>query len=443
MKIKLKTIIVFFIFFTISSKAQEFNIKINGGNSGILYKSQLGDGNLKTGSSFGLGLGYTYFLNNHWGIITGLEGQYSQNSFNLNEGTTLNSNEIDDQTSAFEYRVSSKNYKENQQFLSVVIPLLFQYRTDFSNNTGLYFALGAKALFPGKMKVKASADEVAVSGYYPDNNLVIDDLPSHGFGKVSNWQAETTKSLSPSILLSVEGGLKFKLNNNLNLYTGIYFDYGLTDLAKENQYDNVVNYSPNGIDMIQANGVIENRNVVQKSNFLSTGIDIKLGFSISKKKTHHIEETNEILNTEPTQKVVVEKPKEIIVSKELPTEDYKFTQQELIIIKKPLGFDKVGSTDLSPELVNRLDEMSLILKKDKNLLLNITGYTCNIGTEEQNLKIGMLRAESVANYLKNKGIEANRMNLESKGEKDYLVPNTSEENRIKNRRVSLLVIDKQ
>lgn len=43
-------------------------------------------------------------------------------------------------------------------------------------------------------------------------------------------------------------------------------------------------------------------------------------------------------------------------------------------------------------------------------------------------------------YFQKKGTENNRIHLKSKGETDPLVPNTSEENRRKNRRVTMEVI---
>ena len=438
MKTQYKLTILFLALFTSTIKAQEFNIKINGGPSGILYDSALGDAKLKTG--FGIGLGYTYFISKHWGIVTGIEGQYSQNSFKLNEGTTFTSYEIDDQGSAFEYRTIAKNYKEDQNFFSLAVPILLQYRTNLSTNTGFYLGFGAKALFPGKLKAKANASEIQTSGYYPDLDLVIDNLPSHGFGKVSSWEDSVSVSLSPSILLSVESGLSFKLKENLNLYTGIYFDYGLSDLVKKSQDSNLVTYNPNEVSMIKANGVIGNEKIVQKSNFLSAGLQVKLGFSLKKKNQLPAPTESGSPTVQNTVPVKVEQKTEIVAVEVTPKKEERISPEDINFVKQPLGFATIGNTDLSPDILSHLDEIAIILKKDKTSTLEVTGYTCNIGSNEQNLEVGMLRAKSVANYLQEKGIENNRIHLKSKGQTDPLVPNTSEENRIKNRRVSMEVI---
>ncbi|MBO9584290.1 MAG: OmpA family protein [Flavobacterium sp.] len=437
---KIKTTIAILLLFNVTIKAQEINVKINGGPSGILYDSNLGDGKLKFGG--GIGIGYTYFFSSHWGISTGVDVMYNQNRFELDNGTTISTYEVDDQTSAFEYQVTPTNYKEDQHFISAAIPLMLQYRTLIAPQTQLYFGFGGKILFPGKQTVKASASELQLSGYYPDVNLLVDDLPSHGFGKVTNWQDKTTVNLDPSFLLSVETGLTFKLKEKTQLYTGLYLDYGLTELAKETTDVNIVAYNPNGLDNIQANGTSGNRKIVQESRYFSAGVQLKLGFMLGKNKPEpepkpEQEKTETATQGEPVQEAPPVQQKIV----ETPPAKKELTQTERTYIEKPLSFQEIGNTNVTPELATRLDQIAEILKSNKDTDLNITGYTCDIGTKERNLEIGMKRAQAVSDYLQNKGIESNRMHLFSKGESEPLVPNTPAENKPQNRRVSLTLID--
>lgn len=435
---KIKTTIAILLLFSVTIKAQEINFKINAGPSGILYDSNIGDGKLKFGG--GIGVGYTYFFSDHWGISTGVDVTYNQNSFKLNNGTTISTYEVDDQTSAFEYQVTPANYKEDQHFIAASIPLMMQYRTSIASQTQLYFGFGGKIMFPGKQTVKASASELQLSGYYPDLNLLIDDLPSHGFGKVSNWQDKTTVSLDPSFMLSFETGLTFKLKEKTKLYTGLYVDYGLTDLAKETANANIVSYNPNGLNNIQANGTIGNSKIIQESRYLSAGIQLKLGFSLAKNKSEPVQQKTETVTQTETAPVQQAAPVQQKVVEAAPVK-IELTPTERSYVEKPLAFQEVGNTSVTPELASRLDEIAKILKSNKDTDLNITGYTCDIGTEARNLEVGMKRAEAVSDYLQHKGIESNRMHLFSKGEKEPLVPNTPAENKPLNRRVSLILID--
>ncbi|MBW1654310.1 OmpA family protein [Flavobacterium quisquiliarum] len=435
---KIKITIALLILFNVTIKSQELNVKINGGPSGILYDSTIGNGTLKFGG--GIGVGYTYFFSKNWGISTGIDVMYNQNSFKLNDGNTINSYEVDDQTSAFEYRVTSSKYKEEQHFISAAIPLLMQYRTAFASNTQWYLGFGGKILFPGKQTVKASADQLQLSGYYPDLNLLIDDLPSHGFGQVNNWKDETKTSLDPSFLLSLETGLTFKIKEKTQLYTGVYVDYGLTNLAKETPDLNIVAYDPNGIDNTQANGTIGNKRIVQDTRYLSAGVQLKLGFSLAKDKPQPVQQKTETV-TQKEDVPVQEPPVQQKVVETVPVKTELTTEERNYIEKKPLAFQEVGNTSVTPELASRLDEIAKILKSNQDTDLNITGYTCDIGTKERNLEIGMQRAQAVADYLKNKGIQSNRIHLFSKGESEPLVPNTPAENKPLNRRVSLILVD--
>jgi outer membrane protein OmpA-like peptidoglycan-associated protein len=66
-----------------------------------------------------------------------------------------------------------------------------------------------------------------------------------------------------------------------------------------------------------------------------------------------------------------------------------------------------------------------------------------LGTKAVNLSIGLRRAEAAKAYLVAKGVAAERIRTASKGETEPLVPNTSEENRRKNRRVVMKIVNNE
>ena len=69
----------------------------------------------------------------------------------------------------------------------------------------------------------------------------------------------------------------------------------------------------------------------------------------------------------------------------------------------------------------------------------MTGHTDDVGDEEANLWFGQQRANNVRQYLISQGIDADKVKATSKGESNPIVPNTSEENRAKNRRIEIIV----
>lgn len=434
---KLTTFILFFIIGTTAGLSQELTLKINAGPSGISYKSSKGDGSLGFGA--GGGIGYTHFFSQHWGLQTGLEVQYNTNSFDLYNGQPLSSFEIDDQGSAFQYTVRPDSYSEDQSFYSVSIPLMLQYRTPISDKTGIYLGLGGKVLFPGDQDIQSRASSLVLSGYYPDLNLEIDDLPAHGFGTLNNFEDKGNAPLKTAVLLSIEGGLHFTLGDHMRLYTGVYADYGLTDLQEKSD-GNLVTYNPNGIDGIATNGVIRTTALADQSPYLSAGVQVKLGFDFRKdirlqaQEEIIVEQPQVVQTTEPTP---VETPKPVKQEKkEVPV----LSPSEQAYISQPLVNGAINEIALTKEMENRLDRIYEMVKDNENVHLELYGHTCDLGPQRINQRIGLKRAQEVSDYLQNKGVPNQRLHVQSKGETVPLLPNTTSQNRSKNRRVEIKVL---
>ncbi|MEL4309045.1 OmpA family protein [Joostella sp. CR20] len=431
MNIKLLIGIAFLGTFQLFS--QELSIKVNGGISGIDYQSQIGDGEKEAG--FGFGVGYTHFFNEHWAILGGLEANLNRNTFELFNGNVITTFETDDQASAFEYRVAPTNYKEDQYFWSFAIPIMLQYRTPISATTGIYLGAGVKSMIPAKQHVDASAEQLSATGYYPDLNLEFDDLSAHGFGDVNNWEEDTKVSLRPSFLASVEGGLFFKLKKKTTLYTGLYFDYGMSDMQQNNATKNLVSYSESGTNGIKANGVMSTEKIIDKNRYFALGFQVKLGFALGKEETVVIVEEEKVIE-EPEEILPIEvEEEEIVIVEETPI----FSDEEIAYIQKPITFGVINKTTIPNVLDERIDTIAELLKRDDSIPITIIGHTCDLGSEAVNMRVGMQRAEAVASRLEENGISRSRMEVISKGESEPLVPNTSNENRMKNRRVSIIV----
>ncbi len=100
-------------------------------------------------------------------------------------------------------------------------------------------------------------------------------------------------------------------------------------------------------------------------------------------------------------------------------------------------FDK---SVLKPEGKAKLDD--LVGKvKDINLEVVIAvGHTDSVGSDAYNQKLSVRRSEAVKAYLVSRGIEANRVYTEGKGEKQPVADNKTAAGRAKNRRVEIEVV---
>ncbi len=70
----------------------------------------------------------------------------------------------------------------------------------------------------------------------------------------------------------------------------------------------------------------------------------------------------------------------------------------------------------------------------------VIGHTDSIGSDAYNMKLGMRRAQAVKAYLISNGIEANKIQTLSKGEREPVADNRSAAGRAKNRRVVVEVV---
>jgi len=100
-------------------------------------------------------------------------------------------------------------------------------------------------------------------------------------------------------------------------------------------------------------------------------------------------------------------------------------------------FDK---SVLKPEGKAKLDDLVSKLKTVNLEVIIAIGHTDSIGSNAYNQKLSVRRANAVKAYLVSKGIEANRIYTEGKGETQPVASNKTKEGRAKNRRVEIEVV---
>jgi outer membrane protein OmpA-like peptidoglycan-associated protein len=96
-----------------------------------------------------------------------------------------------------------------------------------------------------------------------------------------------------------------------------------------------------------------------------------------------------------------------------------------------------NSAELTDEGRATLDETTETLKKLNWIEGVVEGHTDSVGSDEFNMKLSERRAQSVADYLRGKGIAGARFETVGLGESQPIADNDTEEGRAKNRRVVL------
>ncbi len=102
-------------------------------------------------------------------------------------------------------------------------------------------------------------------------------------------------------------------------------------------------------------------------------------------------------------------------------------------------FDKAT---LRPESFPELDRVVEFLNQNNTIKVEIGGHTDSMGSDEYNQRLSQGRAESVMNYLVEKGIPSVRVEARGYGESQPEATNDTEAGRQTNRRVEFKVVDK-
>jgi len=82
------------------------------------------------------------------------------------------------------------------------------------------------------------------------------------------------------------------------------------------------------------------------------------------------------------------------------------------------------------------DSVKTYLTQNPELTMTIIGHTDNVDDHAYNDNLGMERANAAKRFFQSKGLPADKVKTESKGMRQPVVPNTTEANRFKNRRVN-------
>lgn len=103
-------------------------------------------------------------------------------------------------------------------------------------------------------------------------------------------------------------------------------------------------------------------------------------------------------------------------------------------------FFNTGEFTLDDKSKVELDRMVDFLKNNKQISIEISGHTDDVGSDQTNLELSRKRALSVQDYLKKSGIEPQRLTAKGFGKTKPVAKNDSEQNRQKNRRIEWRVL---
>ena len=232
MKPRIKIITLALLLGAVTLTAQprhEFSLHGGFGLSTLNYKTTIGERTSGFGGQFGLG--YTYFFSPNLGIRTGLNFAFYNSKFKMNRWETRYMT-FDMDGTEFEFHSVVSGYEETQHATMLQIPIMLQYQRPINERLQFYAAGGVKigGLLNGNYRPFATTIEN--EGFFHYEHSTYNEQIFAGFGKFSNYTNHVNFDFRAALFASLEAGIKWKLNNGLSLYTGVFFDYGLNNVKK-------------------------------------------------------------------------------------------------------------------------------------------------------------------------------------------------------------------
>lgn len=125
--------------------------------------------------------------------------------------------------------------------------------------------------------------------------------------------------------------------------------------------------------------------------------------------------------------------------KVVETKTFGTIERGKAVTLRNIFFDQ-SSPVLRQESFAELDRLVEVLVQNPTLRIELRGHTDNAGDFDANVKLSRDRCQSVIAYLVQRGVDRQRLQFVGRGPVDPVAPNTTEENRRKNRRVEFVVL---
>lgn len=237
---------------------------------------------VSVGYSSDFGVGFTGFFSQQVGVHTSA-GFGLLNVKSTRTVSHIGFGKEDQQGNPYELHTKLKDYTEIHKTMYVSIPVMFHFQTKHkqywnwnrTQKAGFYAQAGVKIHLLFNNRFEVSVDSLYRYAYFPelDNWAGTQEGFEGGFGRFPGNNTSGKLDFGVLVLFAAETGVKWRIDNNIFVYTGVFFDCGLNDPMKDGR---------------QPHGNITNREHLydltllefsDKINLMVVGIKLRLAFT--------------------------------------------------------------------------------------------------------------------------------------------------------------------
>ena len=473
-------------------------VNFGGGLNTALYKPA--NGTQALGFGFDAGVHYGHFFTPVVGLGVGLQFSWANAyaTYNWNEVTTGLTHPSNPNT-PYNLTTGFNNFVERQNIGVLSIPVEVLFRKSLNDRAAFIGGVGLSLDLPLYGNYIAKSGSYSTTGVFPAlGSYAFSDMPEHGFSTYTTTQGAKFRNkaaIGASVIADL--GFRVAMNDNWGMYFGLYAGYGFTNLLASAKTEEMIMVNATNSAVIDYRGTFDS-NETGKANLLRAGVKIAVDFGWGDNKSKvesrksKAEETerlaqemavrDSIAAAEARAKAVADSLAHARAEQALrdslaaananaqavadslaaanaqakaqadsiaaaeaeqarkAAERAAFvaalkTKGETVNVHFDTGGDALKFSEGEQAVV---DDIAEAMKEDASLRIVITGHTDNTGNADQNLRVwGMKRAESLRNYMVEKGVPAGQIHCESKGQLEPVADNATREGRALNRRANI------
>lgn len=397
------------------------------------------------------GVAYDYRLSKILSIGTGVE-IVSYASRSETSGSVVTPDAVDLDGESFVHTLTLSHLAERQRAAFAEIPLRLSLTLPVAPALDFFFAAQAHLSLLMVDRYEVCGGTISTTGYYPQYRLTFDsDMPENGFYSISPSFRGSAGLRRAGVGVACSVGLLRSVSSSLAIRVGLYGRYSISDVApsrRGEQYDpdcrRADGYSP------RYNGALASASC-QSAHPLSVGLSVGLRLSFGHRRCRVQDAVvpdmpAPVYSASRTAAAIASPPPasgsldvmegDVVLDSVIQKVDADI--QTLIDNAGGIRFD-MGSGELLGESAEAVARIAELLNANPDLNVSVTGHTCDVGTPEANMRIGLERAEAVAQCLEANGVDESRIRTSSAGASQPVAPNDTEENRMLNRRVKVEV----
>ncbi|GHV34079.1 hypothetical protein FACS1894178_0890 [Bacteroidia bacterium] len=376
------------------------------------------------------------------------------------------------------YKISKYKDVYNVGYINLPILAGMKFQDKLWNSGEYYFLAGLKLGLPIFAHATSKSAHSAY-GLYPDAYDAFGNMPEHSFVTDEKTKDKASVSLGFNLAVSAEVGydlsylLPFLKDSKVKARIAVFADYSVLSIAKKKNVntDNVSTGSFWGTSntetgdptLIKHNALLSsnqaykaddngspNLNSPYVVNPLMIGVKLTVSYDMVKKK--------KVKEVPPSAPCI---PDTIIIRDTFIIHDTVYvnvgsidtifrddTLHHIIEIEKLIVGDTikisnalfdVDKYDLNHEFRAELNKLYEYMYHHPEISLEINGHTDNTGSKHHNRELSENRAKAIYNYLKDKGVEHNRMKYEGFADDVPAATNSTAEGRAMNRRTEIII----